>query len=99
MLAGGPTAQQEGEATLKDQSTNESEAKATTQKEPTTAKQNNLTEVGGPRKRKQAKVVGEEKPEGEQMRPGNDPDEAQPKAPASRKPKKAKKIKLSFDEE
>lgn len=98
-LAGGPTAEKEGEATLKDQSTNESEDKTHTQKEPTTAKQINLTEVGGPRKRKQAKVVGEDKPEGEQTRPGNDSDEAQPKAPASRKPKKTKKIKLSFDEE
>ncbi|CAI7574734.1 unnamed protein product [Penicillium bialowiezense] len=51
-------------------------------------KQSNLTEVGGQKKRKQAKVVGEEKAEVEE----------QPK-PTAKKPKKAKKIKLSFDEE
>lgn len=94
----GVTTEKEGEASLEDQSTTESKGKAHTQKEFTTAKQNNLTEVGGQRKRKQAKVVGEDKPE-EQKVPGNGPDEAQPKPPASRKPKKTKKIKLSFDEE
>ncbi|KAJ5782700.1 hypothetical protein N7457_004474 [Penicillium paradoxum] len=51
-------------------------------------KQSNLTEVGGQRKRKQAKVVGEDKAEAE---------EAQPKV--AKKSKKPKKIKLSFDEE
>ncbi|KAJ5977951.1 hypothetical protein N7501_001293 [Penicillium viridicatum] len=59
------------------------------QAELSTSKQNNLTEVGGQRKRKQAKVVGEDKAEAE---------EVQPKA-TSKKPKKPKKIKLSFDEE
>ncbi|KAJ5946277.1 hypothetical protein N7454_003116 [Penicillium verhagenii] len=54
------------------------------------AKQSNLTEVGGQRKRKQAKVVGEEnKPESESPTVEKTP----------KKPKKAKKIKLSFDEE
>jgi hypothetical protein len=52
-------------------------------------KQSNLTEVGGQRKRKQVKVVGEDKAEAE---------EVQPKA-ASKKSKKPKKIKLSFDEQ
>lgn len=98
-LTGVSTGEKEGEATLKGQSTTEGEDKTHTKKEFTTAKQNNLTEVGGQRKRKQAKVVGEEKAEGEQTRTGNDPNEAQTKAPASRKPKKAKKIKLSFDDE
>lgn len=81
----------------KDPSTAQGDDKASSQTETATAKQSNLTEVGGQRKRKQAKVVGEkdpaEKPEKAETQ------EAQPKAPASRKPKKAKKIKLSFDEE
>jgi hypothetical protein len=55
----------------------------------TAGKQSNLTEVGGQKKRKQIKVVGEDKAEGE---------EAQPK-PFAKKSKKPKKIKLSFDEE
>ncbi|KAJ5411493.1 uncharacterized protein N7487_005852 [Penicillium crustosum] len=59
------------------------------QAELSTSKQNNLTEVGGQRKRKQAKVVGEDKAEVE---------EVPPKA-TSKKSKKPKKIKLSFDEE
>jgi hypothetical protein len=53
-----------------------------------TNKQSNLTEVGAQRKRKQVKVVGEDKAEAE---------EVQPKP--TKKTKKAKKIKLSFDEE
>ncbi|EKV05741.1 ribosome assembly protein 1 [Penicillium digitatum] len=59
------------------------------QTEASISKQNNLTEIGGQRKRKQAKVVGEDKAEAK---------EVQPKA-ASKKSKKPKKIKLSFDEE
>ncbi|KAI9043401.1 DUF4604 domain-containing protein [Aspergillus affinis] len=52
----------------------------------------NLAEIGGQKKRKQVKVIGEDKPEAEN-------EELQPKEPASRKPKqKKKKIKLSFDE-
>lgn len=98
-LTGDSTTEKEGDATLKGQSTTEGKDKTHTQEMSTTAKQNNLTEVGAQRKRKQAKVVGEDKEEGEQTRPGNEPDEAQPKAPATRKPKKAKKIKLSFEEE
>jgi len=58
--------------------------------EPAPKQQSNLTEIGAQKKRKQAKIVGDDKVE---------PDETQPKAPVSRKPKKAKKIKLSFDEE
>ncbi|KAJ5812746.1 hypothetical protein N7447_009769 [Penicillium robsamsonii] len=70
----------------KDKSTGDQEKSQT---EHSTGKQNNLTEVGGQRKRKQAKVVGEDNAEAE---------EVQPKA-TSKKSKKPKKIKLSFDEE
>ncbi|KAJ5874174.1 uncharacterized protein N7529_002604 [Penicillium soppii] len=55
----------------------------------TAGKQSNLTEVGGQRKRKQIKVVGEDKAESEEVQP----------KPATKKSKKPKKIKLSFDEE
>ena len=55
------------------------------------AKQSNLTEVGGQKKRKQANIVADEQ-NPETM-------EAPTKASVARKPKKAKKIKLSFDEE
>ncbi|CAG8034336.1 unnamed protein product [Penicillium salamii] len=58
------------------------------------SKQSNLTEVGGQRKRKQVKVVGEGNAEVKAEAEG----EEQPK-PTTKKPKKAKKIKLSFDEE
>lgn len=61
-----------------------------------TSKQSNLTEIGGQRKRKQAKVVGEENTESEDKK--IETEEAQPKA-ATKKAKKPKKIKLSFDEE
>lgn len=57
--------------------------------------QSNLTEIGGQKKRKQVKVIGEEnKAESEEAAK-----EPLPKPSAPRKPKKAKKIKLSFDEE
>lgn len=82
----------DGDSSLaKDSSTADTQDEPKPQSETTTSKQSNLTEIGGQKKRKQAKVVGEDsKPE---------PDETQPKASATRKPKKAKKIKLSFDEE
>ncbi|RAK95247.1 DUF4604 domain-containing protein [Aspergillus ibericus CBS 121593] len=54
----------------------------------------NLAEIGGPRKRKQGKVVGEENTTEEA-------EEAQQKEPDTRKPRpktKKKKIKLSFDD-
>jgi hypothetical protein len=90
----GGTPSQNQDATSKDQAA-EGEDKTQPPKEPT-AKQSNLTEVGGQKKRKQAKVVGEDKPDAEEAKP--EPEE-KPNAPVSRKPKKAKKIKLSFDEE
>ncbi|KAJ5677754.1 uncharacterized protein N7477_003387 [Penicillium maclennaniae] len=90
-LVGGTDSQtQEGGS--KDQSA-EGDDKASTLKEPS-AKQNNLTEVGGQKKRKQAKVVGQDTIE-EEAKPDS---EERPKASA-RKSKKGKKIKLSFDNE
>ncbi|KAL4782240.1 hypothetical protein BJX76DRAFT_333219 [Aspergillus varians] len=51
-----------------------------------------LAEIGGPRKRKQAKVIGDEVQEAES-------EDVQPKDSGPRKPKqKKKKIKLSFEE-
>jgi hypothetical protein len=81
----GPNAEDEA-GNLKDNPTGDQDKSQT---EHSTSKQNNLTEVGGQRKRKQAKVVGEDNAETE---------EVQPKV-TSKKSKKAKKIKLSFDEE
>lgn len=55
-----------------------------------------LAEIGGPKKRKQAKVIGEEN------KAPDDPDaeKEQQEPPTTRKSKqKKKKIKLSFDEE
>lgn len=80
----------------KDQDTNtEDPSTAERQKKPAEpiAKQSNLTEVGSQRKRKQAKVVGEEN------KPESEAPVAQDKQDKSKKAKKAKKIKLSFDEE
>lgn len=94
-LVGESASQQDGAST--DQAV-ESEDKTRPPKEPT-AKQSNLTEVGGQKKRKQAKVVGEDKPEAELAKELAKESEEKPEAPAPRKPKKAKKIKLSFDEE
>ncbi|CAL5870847.1 uncharacterized protein PFLUO_LOCUS5088 [Penicillium psychrofluorescens] len=68
----------------------EKEAKEARPAESAPKQQSNLTEIGTQKKRKQAKVVGDDQVE---------PEQTQPKAPVSRKPKKAKKIKLSFDEE
>lgn len=80
----------------KDASTADDQDKLKPQSGTATSKQSNLTEIGGQKKRKQVKVVGEDsKPESEETQPK----EAQPKTAATRKPKKAKKIKLSFDEE
>ncbi|KAF4759619.1 hypothetical protein N7455_001244 [Penicillium solitum] len=86
-LVGEHSPKGEGEVgdSAKDNSTGDQDK---SQAEFSTSKQNNLTEVGGQRKRKQAKVVGEDKAEVE----------VQPKA-TSKKSKKPKKIKLSFDEE
>lgn len=97
-LVGGGTDQKDDKASAKDQSTEKGQEDAQSQTETPAAKQSNLTEVGGPRKRKQVKVVGEDESE---EKPGDkqQADEAQTKAPAPRKAKKAKKIKLSFDEE
>lgn len=87
-LVGENSPKGEGEAdnSAKDNSTGDQDKSQT---ELSTSKQNNLTEVGGQRKRKQAKVVCEGKAEAE---------EVQPKATV-KKSKKPKKIKLSFDEE
>jgi hypothetical protein len=97
-LVGGGTDQKDDNASTKDQPTEKGPDDAQSQTETPAAKQSNLTEVGGPRKRKQVKVVGEdeseEKPEDKQ-----EADKTRPKAPGPRKSKKAKKIKLSFDEE
>lgn len=62
-----------------------------------TKTQSNLTEVGGQKKRKQVKVVGDDARE--KAETDTAVEDAKPKQSASRKPKKAKKIKLSFDEE
>ncbi|KAJ5653820.1 hypothetical protein N7490_000823 [Penicillium lividum] len=76
----------------KDETSTEDASTAEGNKKPAEpiAKQSNLTEVGGQRKRKQVKVVGEEE---------NKPDEASTVQEKPKKTKKAKKIKLSFDEE
>lgn len=98
-LVGGSVSQKEDEVTSKDQSTVkvEDNDKAHPMTDTTITKQRNLTEVGGQRKRKQAKIVGEDKPDIEQKK--LEAEETQPKAPTPRKVQKAKKIKLSFDEE
>ncbi|KAJ5098686.1 hypothetical protein N7532_005687 [Penicillium argentinense] len=85
---------QNGDESTNDQTTADGE-KPTPKAESEHRKQTNLTEVGGQKKRKQAKVVGEDQPPPEEQ-------QEKPKTPVSKKPekaKKAKKIKLSFDEE
>ncbi|GKZ23324.1 hypothetical protein AbraIFM66951_011717 [Aspergillus brasiliensis] len=67
------------------------EGKSNTQAEASVSKQN-VAEIGGPRKRKQAKVVGEDNSTEET-------EKVQKKEPSSRKPKQKKKIKLSFDDD
>lgn len=81
-----PKGEDEASSSAKDNSTGDQDKFQT---ELSTSRQNNLAEVGGQRKRKQAKVVGEDNAE---------PKEVQPKV-TSKKSKKPKKIKLSFDEE
>jgi hypothetical protein len=86
----------EDDSTAKKTSTADNQDETKPQPDTAASKQSNLTEIGGQKKRKQAKVVGEDsKPELEETQPK----EIQPKTAAARKPKKAKKIKLSFDEE
>ena len=97
-LVGGGIDQKDNEAPTKYTPTENEQASAQSQTETSTGKQSNLTEVGGPRKRKQAKIVGENEDK-EKSEEKQEADEAQPKAAAPRKSKKAKKIKLSFDEE
>ncbi|KAJ0418404.1 hypothetical protein BJY00DRAFT_287733 [Aspergillus carlsbadensis] len=64
-------------------------------KKATATSKQNLAEIGGPRKRKQAKVVTDEVQDGES-------EDTRPKDTGPRKPtqekKKKKKIKLSFEE-
>lgn len=68
------------------------ESKASTEAGAPISKQN-MAEIGGPKKRKQAKVIGEEEPPAEKV-------ETSQKDTGSRKPRqKKKKIKLCFDEE
>ncbi|KAF7588979.1 hypothetical protein BBP40_004946 [Aspergillus hancockii] len=68
-----------------------SEGKESTEKGAPVSKQN-MAEIGGPKKRKQAKIIGEEEPPTESK-------DTQLKDAGARKPKqKKKKIKLSFDE-
>ncbi|KAI2994895.1 hypothetical protein CBS147346_10196 [Aspergillus niger] len=67
------------------------EGKANTQAEASVSKQN-VAEIGGPRKRKQAKVVGEDNP-------SEETEKVEKKESVTRKPKQKKKIKLSFDDD
>lgn len=97
-LVGGGTDKKDNEASTKGSPTENEQASAQSRTETSTAKQRNLTEVGGTRKRKQAKIVGEDEDK-EKSEEKQEADAAQPKAAAPRKSKKAKKIKLSFDEE
>ncbi|KAL2826513.1 hypothetical protein BDW59DRAFT_145290 [Aspergillus cavernicola] len=89
LVKGGDGQAEQSENNVKDQEKSAAEDGADP-KEGATAKQN-LAEIGGPRKRKQAKVFGEEVQEAEE--------DSRPKDSGPRKPKqKKKKIKLSFEE-
>lgn len=67
-----------------------SEARTSASKQP-------VAEVGGVKRRKQAKVVGDE---GAPKRDEDEKDKEKPQEPVSRKPKqKKRKVKLSFDDE
>ncbi|RMJ28605.1 hypothetical protein PHISP_00565 [Aspergillus sp. HF37] len=67
-----------------------------TDQQPPTSKQK-LAEIGGPKKRKQAKVVGEESASADK---GEKPVEGGSREPKpKKKTEKKKKIKLSFDDE
>ncbi|PLB44262.1 hypothetical protein P170DRAFT_467979 [Aspergillus steynii IBT 23096] len=94
MVRGGaPKEEESGEKTAdrENPSGGDEDTQYKTEKDGPSSKQN-LAEIGGQKKRKQAKVIGEDAPEAET-------EEAQPKEPAPRKSKqKKKKIKLSFDE-
>lgn len=59
----------------------------------TSASKQNIAEIGGPRKRKQAKVIGEDTPAAESE------DTTKKDSSGVRKAKQKKKIKLSFDDE
>lgn len=59
--------------------------------------QNNLLEIGGSKKRKQAKLVGDHEQEQPALEQAELP--AVKSKEGNRKPKKAKKIKLSFDQD
>ena len=79
---------------VKDKDADAEKAGDSGKKEGTTSKQN-LAEIGGPRKRKQAKIVGDEFQEAESEKSG----EVRLKETKSQKPKqRKKKIKLSFEE-
>lgn len=70
----------------------DADGKSTAEKEAPVSKQA-IADIGGQKKRKQAKVVGEDNRAEETEEPAR-------KDPGSKKPKqKKKKIKLSFDEE
>ncbi|KAE8154963.1 hypothetical protein BDV25DRAFT_146761 [Aspergillus avenaceus] len=86
----------ETEGSMKDASgqgqSNREEDKGSAEKEASLPKQN-IAEIGGPKKRKQAKLIGEEDPPPER-------EEKSSNDTGSRKPKqKKKKIKLSFDQD
>ncbi|RAL14554.1 DUF4604 domain-containing protein [Aspergillus homomorphus CBS 101889] len=66
-------------------------SKPATESEASASKQN-IAEIGGPRKRKQAKVVGEDAPAAES-------EDTKKRDSGARKPKQKKKIKLSFDDD
>lgn len=91
---GGDQESEQPENGVKDKDAASEEAGNSKKKmEGSTSKQN-IAEIGGPRKRKQAKVVGNED---EVQEPKSEP--VRPKDPGPRKPKqKKKKIKLSFEE-
>ncbi|PYI17631.1 hypothetical protein BO86DRAFT_337918 [Aspergillus japonicus CBS 114.51] len=59
----------------------------------TSSSKQNIAEIGGPRKRKQAKVIGEDAPAAESE------DTKKKDSSGVRKAKQKKKIKLSFDNE
>lgn len=67
-----------------------------TDQKPSASKQN-LAEIGGPKKRKQAKVVGEESAPAVKDEKPVEGDSKEPKP--KKKTEKKKKIKLSFDDE
>lgn len=95
------TAAQEGDK--KDQDapgSEEKDATATDNGKGAPASKQKIAEIGGPKKRKQAKVVGEENTAPAQEAKDEDEAKEKPQEAPSKKPKqKKKKIKLSFDEE